>query len=301
MTRLVCGTAFLLLFLVGAQPVHAQRRTLEELHLGDSTVVHVLRLRDGSQLVGRVERVTRDSVRIAIRSGPISVARGEVLEVREVPQSQVKNGDVRFPNPQSTRLLFSPTAFPMEKGSGYFSDIYLFFVSAQYAFTDRFSLGAGMSVFPLDNFADNLFYITPKYTIVDAPQVKLSLGGFLGTAGLASDDLFVDGNSVGIFYGVGSTGTRDSNVSLGLGWGYVGGEIADQPVVMLGAQGRVSKRVSLITENWIISTNHQTDGVFSYGVRFLDPRISVDLAFLNPVKEEKKFPGFPFVGFAIHF
>ena len=144
-------------------------------------------------------------------------------------------------------------------------------------------------------------YLTPKYTVVDAPRLKLSLGAFIGTAGLASNGFDANENSLGILYGVASTGTRESNLSLGLGWGYLGGEIADQPVAMIGGQGRVAKRLSLITENWIASANGRTEGVISYGVRFLGERTSVDLAFLNSLKGEKLFPGIPFVGFAIRF
>ena len=301
MKRLLFGAAFLLLPVFGAQPLQAQRRSLEELHLGDTTLVHVLRLRDGSQLVGHVSRLTADSVTVELRSAHVTVARGDVLEAREMPRSQVRDGDLWFPNPHSTRLLFSPTAFPMEKGTGYFSDIYLFFLSVQYGVSDRFSLGAGMSVFPLKNFADNLIYLTPKFTLVDAPQLKLSLGAFIGAAGVASNELDTRGKSLGFLYGVASTGTRESNLSLGLGYGYFAGEIAIQPIVMLGGQGRVSKRLSLISENWIVSTNNRTDGVISYGVRFLGERISVDLAFLNSLNDEKVFPGIPFVGFAIRF
>lgn len=301
MNRFLLGGALVALAMVGAAPLRAQRGTLEGLHLGDSTVIHVLRLRDGSQLVGHVSRVSSDSVTIVLRAGSITVARGDIREVRELPQSQMKNGDLWFSNPHSTRLLFSPTAFPLEKGTGYFSDIYLFFVSVQHGITERFSLGAGMSIFPGIKFGDNLVYLTPKLTVVDAPQLKLSLGGFLGAAGLASNEFDNSGNSLGILYGVASTGTRESNLSLGLGWGYFGSQIADQPVVMVGAQGRVAKRLSLVTENWVVTSNRQTEGIMSYGARFLGERMSVDLAFLNSIKGEKFFPGLPFVGFAIRY
>ena len=115
MKRLLLGTAFVLLSLINVQPLQAQRRTLEELHLEDTTVVHVLRLRDGSQLVGHVRRLSADSVTVEIRSTSVTVARGDVREAREMPRSQVHDGDLWFPNPHSTRLLFSPTAFPIEK------------------------------------------------------------------------------------------------------------------------------------------------------------------------------------------
>ncbi|MBV6520608.1 MAG: hypothetical protein MNPFHGCM_00726 [Gemmatimonadaceae bacterium] len=293
--------ALALLLLFGPLVLQGQQATLDRLRLGDTSIVHILRLTDGTQLVGRITRLTADSVTMALRAGSVTVQRTMVVEVRELPGTAVRNGDFWFPNPHSTRLLFSPTAFPLEKGTGYFSDIYLFFVAVQHGITDRFSLGAGISVFPGINFGDNLVYLTPKLAVVDAPRLKFSLGAFLGAAGLVTGELDRDMNSLGILYGVASTGTRESNVSLGLGWGYLGGEMADQPVVMLGAQGRIAKQIALLTENWVLVEGGKTEGILSYGVRFLGERIAVDLAFLNSMEGEKFFPGIPFVGFAFRY
>lgn len=277
----------------------AQRSALDAAKVGDTTVVHVVRLRDGSTIVGRIVALTPDSVRMELRAGAISFARSDVVGVREVSPTRMRGGQYWFENPHATRLLFSPTAFPLDRGEGYFSDIYLFFAGVQYGVSRQVSIGAGMSLFPASDFGDNLFYITPKVTVVDAPRVKMSLGGFLGWLGAAADE--GESGSLGIFYGVASTGTRDSNLSLGLGWGYVGGNVADTPVVMLGGQGRVSRRVSLISENWVVNTDGETEGVISYGFRFLGENLSVDLAFLNALNSEKYFPGIPFVGFAVRF
>lgn len=279
--------------------VGAQRTTLDAVKLGDTTVVHTLQLRDGSSVVGRIVALTADSVHMQLQSGSITVARRDVMEVREARRDRVRDGRYWFENPHASRLLFSPTAFPLEKGTGYFSDIYLFFVGMQWAVGDRFSFGAGMSLFPAEDFSDNLFYITPKLTVVDAPKFKLSVGGFLGWLGAAAGS--GESGSLGILYGVASTGTRDSNLSFGLGYGYYGGNIADTPIFMIGGQGRVARGLSFISENWVLRSDGETEGIISYGLRFLGERMSIDLAFLNPLGAERVFPGIPFVGFAVKF
>lgn len=297
MRRLVTTVAMAMLW--SASPVGAQRMTLESVKTSDTTVVHSLRLRDGSTIVGRIVSVTADSARVQLRAGTLSLARVDILEVTESSTSRMRNGVYWFDNPHATRLLFSPTAFPLEQGTGYFSDIYLFLAGAQWGVTNRVSIGGGLSLFPTEDFSDNMFYLTPKVTVVDAPRVKMSLGGFLGWVGAAADE--GESGSLGLLYGVASTGTRDSNLSLGLGWGYYGGDIADIPVIMLGGQGRISRRLSVISENWFVHDAGDTDGVISYGLRFLGERMSVDLAFINALGKDMIFPGVPFVGFAVKF
>lgn len=293
------AAAFLI---AGPQGALAQRVSLDSVLVGDTTVVHTINLRDGTSITGRITSVGPDSVRIQMRAGTVSVARSEVRRVIETSSRQLHNGEVWFENPHASRLIFSPTAMPLRKGEGYFSDIYLFFVGAQWGITDRVSVGGGASLFPLDDFSDNVFYLTPKVTVIDAPSFTGSLGGLFGWSGAISDELNRT-KGFGILYGVGSVGSRDTNLSAGLGWGYYGGSMADTPVLMLGGQARLSRRVSLITENWILRNNSETNGLYSYGLRFLGERMAVDLAFVNALSGEDgvHFPGIPIVGFAIFF
>ncbi len=86
---------------------------------------------------------------------------------------------------------------------------------------------------------------------------------------------------------------------------------------MLGGAKRVSRRVSLVTENYGFWTRDQVfvscvsfpctyrernnfHGLMSYGIRFMGEKISTDLALWNST-EEFRFPGIPYVGFAVKF
>jgi hypothetical protein len=68
---------------------------------------------------------------------------------------------------------------------------------------------------------------------------------------------------------------------------------------MVGGQWRTSRRLSLISENWL-STQNGVVGVVSYGLRFLGERLSADLAFIN-VTEAMIFPGVPWLSIAVRF
>ena len=106
--------------------------------------------------------------------------------------------------------------------------------------------------------------------------------------------------TIGILYSVGTIGRNEnSNFTAGFGYGFVGSELAEKPMVMLGFEGRLSRRTSFVSENWIIPG---VDGVLiSYGFRFFGEKLAVDLAFFNILGEFAIFPGIPYVDFIINF
>jgi hypothetical protein len=268
------------------------------IRIPDSTQVQVMRLRDGSSIVGRVTDVGTDTVRFVARGGTLAIARADIVELREVAASALRRGEVWPSNPNATRLLFSPTGRMLEKGEGYFNDTYLFLVSAHAGITSRFSLGGGMSVLPLDDFTDNALYIMPKVGVYASPKLNVAVGGLAGiVGGLVDEDVSA---SFGIIYAVGTAGSPDASVSLGTGLAYAGGQFVDTPVAMLGAEKRLGRRVSFITENYLIP-NDDANAVISYGLRFFGDKLSADLAFWNAPPNDFIFPGIPYVSFSVKF
>lgn len=284
--------------LLCVRPLHAQVVSLDSVAINDSTMVYTLVLRDGSKVIGRVMQVTADSVRVLSSSASTTLSRAAIREVRAYPASSMHDGELWPENPHATRLLFSPTAIPLRKGESYFADFWVFVLSAATGITDRFTLGGGMTLVPGLSIKDNVFYALPKYTLIDRPNTKFALGGLLAVVPFSG----TSSNSVGVLYGVGTLGDREHNVTLGAGWGYVGGTLSSKPVLTLGGQTRVTRRLALITENWFVPNNGKTFGFVTYGVRFIGEKIAVDLAFGNTLESgDAFFPGVPLLGFAFKF
>ncbi|MCX7986219.1 MAG: hypothetical protein N2662_04720, partial [Bacteroidales bacterium] len=109
-----------------------------------------------------------------------------------------------------------------------------------------------------------------------------------------------EGN-MGILYSIATYGNTDNNVTMGLGWGFIGEELAKRPVITISGMKRVSRKVGLVTENWIIPADGYK-AVFSYGVRFFGEKIAIDLAFYNE-KEIAQYLiiGIPYVDFVVKF
>ena len=212
----------------------------------------------------------------------------------------LKQGEYWFPDPNRTRLFFAPTGRMLAKGEGSFSDTYLLLVGVNGGVTSNFTIGGGMSLIPSQNPINNIFYLTPKVGLFERPNFALAAGALVGFAGFEGID--AKNRSFGILYGAGSMGSTDNHVDVGAGWGYAGGSISGQPALMIGGATRISRRVSLLTENYYLPAIDK-QGVISYGMRFFGEKLSVDLAFLNDVGPDATFlfPGVPYVSFSVKF
>ena len=283
--------------IVVAQQSGSAARTAT-IRVAESTQMQVIRLRDGSSIVGRVTEVGPDTIRFAATGGTLALTRADIIEVRDVAKSSMRRGEVWPVNPNATRLFFAPTGRMLAKGEGYFNDTYLLFLSIQGGLSSRFNLGGGMSVLPLDNFADNALFITPKIGVVASPKFNLAVGALAGfVGGLVGDG---ENASFGVLYSVGTFGSPDASITAGTGLAYAAGQFADRPVAMLGGESRLGRRVSVVTENYFIP-NEEVHGVISYGLRFYGEKLSTDLAFWNTPGTRMVFPGIPYAAFSVKF
>ena len=295
---LVLGALGAAAYRVGAQQPATPARQVPIRVSADSTDVQVIRLRDGSSIVGRVIELSGDTVRFASAVGTLSIPRVYVTELREVEKSAVRRGEVWPANPNATRLFFAPTGRMLAKGEGYFNDTYLFLLSVQGGLSSRFTLGGGLSVIPFDDFSDNILFVTPKIGVYASPRFNLAVGGLFGYVGGLADE--GEDANLGVLYTVGTVGSPDASLTFGGGLAYTGGQFVDSPVAMLGGEVRLGRRMSFITENYLIP-NEDVNSVISYGLRFFGEKLSVDLAFWNMPGEDAVFPGIPYVAFSVNF
>ena len=294
------GFTVAVMFFVAGLTLQAQEaaRTGLQLVIPDSTHLQVLELRSGERLVGRIVEIREQEIDFQAGLGKVTVEIARIKTIRTLPASAMKNGDFWFPNPNNTRLYLSPTARMLKQGEGYFQNIWLFFNGVAVGITDNITIGGGMSVFPTDDFlSDNIFYLTPKIGVHAGSNVDLAVGALY--IFLPFDDGFDDGsNSAGIIYGVATLGDDNHNLTGGLGYGFANGELADSPVMMLGGEYRLGKRISFVSENWIIPDGEAA--LISYGLRIFGEKLSVDLSFLN-ASSDPIFPGAPYVDFVVNF
>jgi hypothetical protein len=288
--------AFLIIALtIAAGDVMGQ--TKSEIKIPDSTEIQIVTLKDGSVIVGRTTSVSDSVIVFRAEMGEINIPISKIKEIREEPLSAMKKGSYWFPNPNATRLFFAPTGWMLKKGQGYFCDYYLFFPGFSYGITDNISLGGGVSIFPGLSMSNQAYFFTPKIGLATSPKTELSLGALIISIPVEIDDVHIP--TFGVLYGVGSYGSPDGSVSAGLGYGFAGSRFAPKPVAMIGGEKRLSRRISLLTENWVLPG--VDNPIISYGARFFGENISVDLGFFSGTGPNFFFPGIPWIDFVFNF
>jgi hypothetical protein len=278
---------------LAACPIGAQTRPdiRSKLHVADSSQLQVLTLRDGSTLIGRISAIGTDSLTVDASVGTFSLAIASVTDVQYVSADRMKDGEYWFPNPNSTRLFFAPSARMLERGDGYISDYEVLFPGVAYGVTDNVSFGGGVSLIP--GLDEQFFYVTPKIGGEVSENVNLAVGALV-VGGVP------DQATVGIVYGVGTFGSPDASITAGLGYGFAGTTIASSPVAMVGGEFRVARHVALVSENYFIPGTDSASPLFSYGVRLMGEKMTVDLALFNASGSGAGI-GFPFVDFVFKF
>ena len=236
-------------------------------------VTQQLELKDGSRAIGRVESINGERFTFRTVSGvAMEVDRTMVQAIGPVT-GQVVNGEFWPTDPNPTRLFFAPTGRSLKRGESYFGVYEILLPFVQYGITDRISIGGGTPLIFGSN--DLPFWVTPKVQIYKARSTEVSLG--------VLHFFNVGDYNLGIAYGVVTTGSADSAFTVGAGYAYErSGEEGDDggsPLLMVGAEHRVSRKIKLVTENYVF----RDGGLASGGLRFLGERLSVDLGLVSPI------------------
>lgn len=270
----------LLAALLVAAPLHVAAG--QEAPPPDTATVHEVRLVDGSVLYGSILG-SGDPLRIRLLSGDVlEIARARVASMA-VARGRVVRGQFWREDPNATRLFFGPTARGMEKGSGYLAGYFLFMPFLGWAVTDDLILAGGTPFF--GGFDERPFWLAPKLRVLDGERVDVAVGALA---------FAVEDESAGVLYGVSTLGTPDRAVSLGLGFGFVNGDLSGSPAVMGGVELRMSRSTKLISENYLFPGGV---GLLSIGPRFFGEKLSADLGVGVVFDSEGGSGTFPLVNF----
>jgi len=253
----------------------------------DTSVNYLVKLLDKSEFVGKyVERTQEHLVFRTAAIARLQIQFERIASIQELNPSNMKGNVYWSPNPRPTNYFFWPSAINLKKGEGYYQNNMLFLNSVYYGVTDNISVGAGIEFLSLFSGTPLLFF-SPKVTFPVAKNAHAGGGLLLFTV--------PDEGSGGFLYGSTTLGTIEHNVSGSLGFGFVDGEFASTPLLNISGMTRVSRKLMLMSENWIVP---EAGTAFSLGVRFLGDKIAADVGLLY--SPEAGVP-FPIGGFSVKF
>ncbi|MDB5235389.1 MAG: hypothetical protein JWR44_2382 [Hymenobacter sp.] len=181
-------------------------------------------------------KLERSQIRSAVLEGPAPAS----VQPGKSGYYDIGNGN---------RLFFAPTGRGLRQGEGTLQDIDVYLMGVNYGITDNISLGGYLSVVPGLDIDDQLLVFTPKLSF--PLNDKVHFGAGLLYVRVPTGDATSVGAGIG--YGALTYGSADDNFTVGLGYAFVQGDIGSTPIVQIGGQTRVSRRVSLISENYIVA------------------------------------------------
>jgi hypothetical protein len=263
----------------------------------DTVLVRITTV-DGNEYLGNI--VSEDLDKVVFKTQNIGQITLDVRDIRSrerVYKSQIKEGKLWFVNPQASRYFWSPNGYGLRKGEGYYHNIWVLWNQFAYGLTNNFSIGGGIIPTFLFAGAPTPVFITPKFSIPLVKE-KFNLGGgaILGTILGESESGF------GIVYGLTTYGSRDNNMTLGVGYGFAGGEWAQRPLINLNGMARLSNRMYFLSENYYMRVDDENLMIFSLGGRWIIKKAAVDFGLFIPAGSEvDEFVALPWLGFTIPF
>lgn len=121
------------------------------------------------------------------------------------------------------------------------------------------------------------FWVTPKLSFFDEKETfAVSVGALMGNV-LGSDD-----GGFGVVYGTTTFGSRDRNATIGAGYGFADGQLAENPTLMFSGMARIGRTSYLITENYWINAGEESLTFLSFGIRKIWKSASFDFGGFIP-------------------
>ena len=252
-----------------------------------SDTIHEVRLGDGSVIFARVLEFDQERVIFETVGGArLDVERTGIEGIRPA-RGQAVDGEFRTEDPGGTRLFFTSTGRSLERGESYVGTYVVILPFAAVGVTDRFTIVGGAPVL-LGELEP--FYLGPKMQVLRRTEAQVSLGTLA---------FFVDHEVVGVAYGVGTFGNTDDAVSAGIGYFYSGDEVLNEPAFMVGGETRASRRIKLITENYILP--EEVGVILSGGVRVIGDRFNTEIGILAGVSGDEAGCCVPLINFSYSF
>ena len=249
----------------------------------DSTVI--VTMKNGEQFQGQILSKTDGTILLKTENGELKLIANKIRSIETVKYK----GKYDFANPHATRYFFGPSGIAIEKGKGYYQNILVTTNFVNYGITDNISVGGGFEF--LSTITGNpIWFFTPKVGFEVGKNMHA--GGGIMLIGLANQ------GTASLGYGVFTYGGSESNVSVGLGYGFASGEVSSYPAIMISGTHRVSNSVALLSENYLIPNSFNTFYFGIQGVRLLSKNNAFDIGAIIIPEIGRFIPALPFVGYA---
>lgn len=224
-----------------------------------------IELEDGSEIIG--ELISLNDFEVVIQNNELGLLTFKRENVKRIIYLNDKSWRQ---NPNPTRYFLGQSAMNLPKGEGYYQNIYGVVNLFGYGLSKHLSVMAGTELITL--FSGSPAFLTNlKYGRQIGSKLHVAASGtYLFGFGDITSEL-----SLGTINALLTYGTEEHNLTVGTGFAFAEEQFGDSGVLTIGGMTRISKRFSLITENYILTSGE--DALFSGGLRLINKKSTVDL------------------------
>ena len=260
-------------------------------------------LKDGNTIVGTLLQSNDLFYKIESESlGVIDISRANVetfVVLQEEEKSKLNGYPIDYHN--STHYLANPSGFTLKKGQSYYENIGVFFNSYAVGITDNFTIAMGGEVATLlfgGQFP--ILYISPRFSLpLGEEKHSFSFGGTIFTSPENEFDGF------GVLQAAVTFGDRNTNFTIGsgIGFGFEGGFDDQVLPFYLSFMIRVSEKISVVSDNFVVFYNdfNDTTGVLSVAARIHLKKkgAALNLGLFRPTEDLGDLLAIPFVSLTL--
>ena len=217
---------------------------------------YIFEFRDGTTIIGTYEYKKDGNIWIKNSSNEdVYLPQVMVAQIHEANDKNIVDDEYWFPNLHDTRYFFSPSAYGLEEGEGYFGHSYWLLWQMQYGLSDNVSFGFGTTVFGIPTS------LNVKYSHEIKENLNTAFGYFW--VGDLFNFLGEDDNSLlHLPYTVLTTGSKENNLSIGIGYNLQNLSSGEQDAIdrlalNIGGVTRTSRRFSLLFEAWFLDMGNE--------------------------------------------
>jgi hypothetical protein len=279
---------FLLLLLTTLSPfsnaeVDSQAETSED----NPVIIH---MNNGEEYAGEIISQNEKFIVLLTINGEFHLLNTKIKSIEE----ETYQGTFTFEDPNKTRYFFAPSASPMKKNEGYYQNVLVTTNFVNYGVLNNLSVGGGVE-FISTVLGEPIWFFTPKvgFDLSD----RISVGGGVLAAGVGFYD------AIGLGYGVVTVGSDDSHFTAGTGYG-----VDNSLVFLLSGAHRVNESISLLSENYVLSSAPNplsSDSDINYfgiqGVRILAQKNTFDVGAIIVPFLADIIPALPYVAYSRSF
>ncbi|MEO1259327.1 MAG: hypothetical protein AAFZ15_11050 [Bacteroidota bacterium] len=271
----------------------------------EDNILYVIETVDGNRYIGSILSQDEETVQLRTKTlGDITIQRDQIGSMELLDAAQIVGGNYLWDTPFVTRYYVGSSAYSLRKGEGYYQNSWIFYNNINVGLTDNIDVGIGIVPLFLFTFGsgDGItpIWLTTKIALpVEKDKFNLAAGGVYANV------LGGDTNGGGQIYGVSTFGSRNRNVSLGIGWFYGADEgLAERPTFSFSTMQRGKPKWAFVSENYFFGVGDEGLVILSAGARYLGDKISLDMSgftFVYTGGGQDVFPILPWLSVSVPF